>query len=72
MLFRSSELDRDLEAIAAYEKRKQEEEAAHKQKIEEFFKGTTSSAWALRGVKSENMVCSQDINQDESFVKEFK
>jgi hypothetical protein len=43
-----SELDRDLEAIAAYEKRKQEEEVAHKQKIEAYFKGTSSSVWALR------------------------
>jgi hypothetical protein len=47
-----SELDRDLEAIAAYEKRKQEEEAAHKQKIESYFKGTASSVWALRSVQS--------------------
>ena len=47
-----SELDRDLEAIAAYEKRKQEEEAAHKQKIEAYFKGTSSSVWALRSVQS--------------------
>lgn len=43
-----SELDRDLEAIAAYEKRKQEEEVTHKQKIEAYFKGTSSSVWALR------------------------
>jgi hypothetical protein len=57
-----TELDRDLEAIAAYEKRKQEEEAAHKQKIEEYFKGNASSVWALRSMQSES----------ESFVKEFK
>jgi hypothetical protein len=43
-----SELDRDLEAIAAYEKRKQEEETDHKQKIEAYFKGTSSSVWALQ------------------------
>jgi hypothetical protein len=43
-----SELDRDLEAIAAYEKRKQEEETTHKQKIEAYFKGTSSSVWALQ------------------------
>ena len=64
-----SELDRDLEAIAAYEKRKQEEETAHKQKIEAYFKGTSSSVWALRSVQS---VQSEEPNQDESFVKEFK
>ena len=61
-----SELDRDLEAIAAYEKRKQEEETDHKQKIEAYFKGTSSSVWALRSVQKE------EPNQDESFVKEFK
>ena len=64
-----SELDRDLEAIAAYEKRKQEEETAHKQKIEAYFKGTSSSVWALRSVQSAGSV---EPNQDESFVKEFK
>jgi len=58
----TAELDRDLEAIAAYEKRKQEEESTHKQKIEEYFKGTASSAWALQSVQSES----------DSFVKEFK
>lgn len=70
-----SELDRDLEAIAAYEKRKQEEEAAHKQKIEAYFKGTSSSVWALRSVSSVQSVQSvekEEPNQDESFVKEFK
>ena len=64
-----SELDRDLEAIAAYEKRKQEEEMLHKQKIEAYFKGTSSSVWALRSVQS---VQSEEPNKDESFVKEFK
>ena len=70
-----SELDRDLEAIAAYEKRKQEEEAAHKLKIEAYFKGTSSSVWALRSVRSEQSMGSvekEEPNQDESFVKEFK
>ena len=63
-----SELDRDLEAIAAYEKRKQEEEATHKQKIEAYFKGTASSVWALRSAQSEQ----KEESSDESFVKEFK
>jgi hypothetical protein len=69
-----SELDRDLEAIAAYEKRKQEEEAAHKQKIEAYFKGTSSSVWALRSVESVGSVQSEqkEESSDESFVKEFK
>jgi hypothetical protein len=67
-----SELDRDLEAIAAYEKRKQEEEATHKKKIETYFKGTSSSVWALRSVQSVESVQREEPNQDESFVKEFK
>jgi hypothetical protein len=69
-----SELDRDLEAIAAYEKRKQEEEVAHKQKIEAYFKGTSSSVWALRSASSVQSVQSEqkEESSDESFVKEFK
>lgn len=67
-----SELDRDLEAIAAYEKRKQEEETAHKQKIKAYFKGTSSSVWALRSEQSMGSVEKEEPNQDESFVKEFK
>jgi uncharacterized protein with gpF-like domain len=69
-----SELDRDLEAIAAYEKRKQEEEAAHKQKIEAYFKGTASSVWALRSSPNERQAQSEqkEESSDESFVKEFK
>jgi len=59
-----SELDRDLEAIATYEKRAQEEEKEHKRKIEEYFKGTASSVWALRSAGVET--------SSNSFVKEFK
>jgi curved DNA-binding protein CbpA len=43
----TTELDRDLEAIAAYEKQKMEEEKAHKQSVAEYFKKTASSNWAL-------------------------
>jgi hypothetical protein len=42
-----TELDRDLEAIAAYEKRKQEEEEEHKRRIRVYFQGTLSSKWAI-------------------------
>lgn len=42
-----TELDRDLETIAAYEKKKQEEEAEHKRRIQSYFQGTLSSSWAL-------------------------
>lgn len=43
----TTELDRDLEAIAAYEKQKMEEEKAHKQSVAEYFKRTAISNWAL-------------------------
>lgn len=43
-----TELDRDLAAIDAYEKQKQEEEKNHKNRIAEYFKTTASSQWALR------------------------
>ena len=43
-----TELDRDLAAIDAYEKQKQEEEKNHKHQIAEYFKTTASSQWALR------------------------
>lgn len=58
----TTELDRDLEAIAAYEKRKMEEEKEHTQQITDYFKKTATSQWALRGV----------ITKDgDSFIKEF-
>ena len=62
----TTELDRDLEAIAAYEKQKQEEEKEHKQRIEEYFKNTASSVWALRSVGSVGSVQGSD-----PFVKEI-
>lgn len=42
-----TELDRDLEAIAAYERRKQEEEEEHKRQIRIYFQGNLSSKWAI-------------------------
>ena len=61
MVYQTEE-DRDLAAIAAYEKRREEEETAHKQRIADYFKTKTSSCWALRSERSE----------PDSFVKEFK
>jgi hypothetical protein len=58
----TTELDRDLEAISAYEKRKMDEEKEHKQQITDYFKKTASSQWALRGVFTKD---------GDSFVKEF-
>jgi hypothetical protein len=58
----TTELDRDLEAISAYEKRKMEEEKAHKHQVADYFKKTASSQWALRGVFTKD---------GDSFVKQF-
>uniref|UniRef100_A0A6C0KTG0 J domain-containing protein n=1 Tax=viral metagenome TaxID=1070528 RepID=A0A6C0KTG0_9ZZZZ len=58
----TTELDRDLEAIAAYEKQKMEEEKAHKQSVAEYFKKTASSNWALP---------TTIFKKENSFVKEF-
>jgi len=75
----TTELDRDLEAIAAYEKQKQEEEKEHKLRVEEYFKNTASSVWALRsdqGGRSDQTVepdqSTQPLEEEkDSFVKEI-
>jgi hypothetical protein len=56
-----TELDRDLEAIAAYELKKQKDDKEHKQKVADYFKNTTSSKWALKGSTSTS----------DSFIKEI-
>ena len=76
--------DQDKEAIAAYEKKKQEEELAHKQRIAEYFKTTSVSQWALRGANEvkdtingieENTVndtmngIEENAVKDDSFIK---
>jgi hypothetical protein len=65
-------LDRYLEAIAAYEKQKQEEEKEHKLRIEEYFKNTASSVWALQGGRSvgSDQVDQKPLEKD-PFVKEI-
>lgn len=45
-----TEEDRDLEAIALYERAYQQQEAEHKRRIQEFFTSTGSSSWALPSV----------------------
>jgi curved DNA-binding protein CbpA len=79
----TTELDRDLEAIAAYEKQKQEEEKEHKLRVEEYFKNTASSVWALRGGRSDQggrsvesdpsilSVQNEQPLEKDSFVKEI-
>jgi len=47
-----TELDRDLEAIAAYELKKQKDDKEHKQKVTDYFKTTSSSKWALQSSSS--------------------
>jgi hypothetical protein len=47
-----SEEDRDLEAIALYERVYQQQEQEHKRRIQEFFTSTGSSSWALPSVPS--------------------
>ena len=76
--------DQDKEAIAAYEKKKQEEELAHKQRIADYFKTTSVSQWALRGANEvkdtmngieENTVkdtmngIEENAVKDDSFIK---
>lgn len=58
----TTEHDRDLEAIAAYEKRKMEEEKEHERNVAAYFKRAAPSQWALRGVITKN---------GDSFVKQI-
>lgn len=72
MVYQTEE-DRDVAAIAAYEKRRGEEEKSHKQRIADYFKTTTSSCWALRSERSERSEQSALRSEPtDSFVKEFK
>jgi hypothetical protein len=57
-----TELDRDLEAIAAYEKHKLDEEKEHKKKVSEYFQSTGSSKWALN---------SSTTSKEDSFIKQI-
>lgn len=45
-----TEHDRDLEAIAVYERAYQEQQTEHKKRIEAFFASTGSSSWALPSI----------------------
>lgn len=58
-----SHTDEDLAAIAAYEKKKMDDEAAHKKRMQDYFSGTASSKWALEDKK-------EDSSED-PFVKQF-
>jgi hypothetical protein len=61
--------DKDLEAIHAYELKKQQEEKEHLERIAAHFKSTSVSQWALRNVTDTSH--KDDAKHDDHFVKEF-
>ena len=61
--------DKDLEAIHAYELKKQQEEKEHLERIAAHFKSTSVSQWALRNV-TDTMSTKDDAKQDDPFIKE--
>ena len=61
--------DKDLEAIHAYELKKQQEEKEHLERIAAHFKSTSVSQWALRNVKDTSSH-KDDAKQDDPFIKE--
>jgi hypothetical protein len=58
--------DKDLEAIHAYERKKQQDEKEHQERLALWFKGSSVSQWALRNVTSTTL-----HKEDDPFVKEF-
>ena len=65
-----TDTDRDLEAIAAYEKRVADKEKEHAAHIASYFQSTASSTWALRSVRSVQHATPIG-GQADSFIKEF-
>lgn len=64
--------DRELEAISAYEQKKQEKEAAHMEHIKTYFTTQSSSVWALRTSNEQNTTHETTEQSPDDFVKEFK
>jgi len=62
--------DEDLEAIHAYELKKQQEEKEHLERIAAYFKGSSVSQWALRNV-TDTSSHNDDAKQEDPFVKEL-
>jgi len=58
--------DKDLEAIHAYERKKQQDEKEYQERLALWFKGSSVSQWALRNVTSTTL-----HKEDDPFVKEF-
>jgi hypothetical protein len=46
--------DEDLEAIHAYERKKQQDEKEHQDRLALWFKGSSVSQWALRNASGDN------------------
>jgi hypothetical protein len=61
--------DEDLEAIHAYEQKKQQEEKEHLERIAAHFKSTSVSQWALRNVTGTTSH-KDDVKEDDPFIKE--
>jgi hypothetical protein len=62
--------DKDLEAIHAYERKKQQDEKEHQERLALWFKGTSVSQWALRNVTSTTLH-KDDAKEEDPFVKEL-
>ena len=61
--------DKDLEAIHAYELKKQQEEKEHQERLALWFKGSSVSQWALRNVTGTTST-TDDAKEEDPFVKE--
>jgi len=61
--------DEDLEAIHAYERKKQQDEKEHQERLALWFKGSSVSQWALRNVTSTTL--HKDDAKEDPFVKEL-
>ena len=61
--------DKDLEAIHAYELKKQRDEKEHLERLALWFKGSSVSQWALRNVTDTSH--NDDAKQEDPFVKEL-
>jgi uncharacterized phage-associated protein len=62
--------DKDLEAIHAYERKKQQDEKEHQERLALWFKGTSVSQWALRNVTSTTLH-KDDAKEEDPFIKEL-
>ena len=59
--------DEDLEAIHAYERKKQQDEKEHQERLALWFKGSSVSQWALRNAHQDK----DGVAMSDSFIKEI-